>query len=106
MPPTNADVEAFLRKTETHWFDVPGSGGTRRGVYGNLIQRDAEKGGWSWPEVEQQVEAVVRQHGGISRPQKYWTLLDALRDRFLRRASSHESRRTTYHELPAEYFRR
>src|SRR4051794_25586867 len=106
MLPTDSDVEAFLRGTETHWFDVRGSGGTRRFVYGDLIQPEAEKRGWSWPEVEQQVEAVVRQHGGISRPQKYWTLFDALRDRFLRRTSSHEPRWTTYHELPAEYFRR
>jgi hypothetical protein len=106
MSPPDADVEDFLRKTETHWFNVPGSGGTRRGVYGNLIQPDAEKRGWSWPDVEQQVEAVVGRHGGTSRPQKYSTLLNALRDRFVRRTSSRGWRWTTYYELPAEYFRR
>lgn len=105
MRPTDADVESFLRETEHHWFDAPSSGGTRRGLYGDLIQPEARKRGWSWNEVEPQIEAAVTRNGGTSRPQKYRTLGDALRDRFLRRTSSREWRWTTYYELPAEYFR-
>ena len=104
MPTTDANIEDFLRKTEMHWFDVPGSEGTRRGVYGNLLEPEARRRGWPWHDIEQQLGAAVERHGGMCRPQEYGTLVDAVRDRLLRQTSA-GWRRTTYYELPADYFR-
>jgi hypothetical protein len=98
VPPSDADVEGFIRTTEAHWFDVSGVGQSRRGVYANLLQGDARRQGWNWQDIESQLEAVIERHGGLSRPQKHKTLLDIFRHRGWRQ--------TTYYELPADYFRR